>query len=573
MEETALKEAPATPLSLSMARLEDSGAKGSLTHGESNYTVFEDKLLGSPSKVPTFLDSPNLGGNSVSQGGGDVLEGDPINLDCSMEHKDLGYLDAEGRALGDGVTTPHSVKTLLNTLSNSETVDDTGGDKEEKSFLSSGTSEGYVADTDQDDGGGVTNVSSDPLECSIEEDPGSHSLDFDPTDATTEFTPNQSMGMLDLGMNHKSEAIPGDVSAPAFEGEHDVAIFDFDDSAHSTEAQCDSAQYIGHGSLHSNPDSLHDQPISLLHSSQMDYIDDQSGSLLPAHHDDGTNLIHQLDNVKDEPLSNDHSFCVGSDQSDYFSSTHEQSFSAHYVASTNDQSDASYVSQLESSHDGAVRHTNDGTLDFEVSFHEELEQDAQEGDFTISSFQPRHASPNFELDKEPPRLGDSLDGVAVVNLDCDCEEYVKGGNVDEYIIAGTPNDNDGLLSPDFSNDPCPESQPPSTSSIDVISSDMAIESVSVKINNGYIEGSSVEGETEAGCLEGGSCYGDDLEPLSPPLFPHFKEFGVSAMLSGMTAPFDQFTKQHQQDSSFSCSTASSGYVLTSGGPRFCNSEQ
>ena len=588
MQETALKEGSATPLSLSQPLLEDSVNKGSLTQDESNYTIFEDKLSSTPSKVPTFLDSPKLGSNSVSQGGGDVLEGDPINLDCPMEHKDLGYLDMERRGLGDGVTTPHSEKTLLNTLSDNP-ADDAGGSMEGKGYLGSNTSEGYIPGTGQDEEGEVTDVLSDPPE-EDERKPRTHSLDFDLTTASdstegyAKFTPNQSMDMLELEMSHKSEAPPGDVSTPAFEGEYDGEMFDFDVPA--LEAQCDSAHYISHGSLHSNQsDSLHDQPKSLL---QLDYVHDQSDSLPPVH-GDRTKSLH-IDQLQGQ---NDQAHCAGSDQSDYIDSAHEQSLSTHYVASTIDQSDASLYSQSDytlHAHDGAVMHHHDCALDFEAtSLHEELEQDTLDGDFMISSFQPRHASSSFELDKEPPSpdvVTAQLDGrVAAVNLDRDflgCDEYIKGGSTDGYVASE-------LLSPDFTNSPCPTPPPPSSTPPPPSSTppppsssgtDVAeVVGVTARQEGGYIEGNSVEGDsTEGDCLEGDSApcnYSNDpAEPLSPPFNPHCGEFGVDGVLSGMTAPFNQLKHSyHEQGSSFSCSTASSGYVLTSGGPHFCNSEQ
>lgn len=515
-----------------------------LTHSES--TLLEDKLSYSLSEVPMFPDSsefpPRLEGGDDSQGHRDTVRGDSINLDSSpVNHKDMGYLDlVSRRGLGDGVTTPHSVKTLLNMLSMNPAAGDKG-------YSSNDMSEGYLESADKDQQGDfVADVVSNPLDSCLatsgDEDTHSfgmpaHSLDFDLSTASDtrdymDYTPDQSLDVLGFETTHRSDSIPRDYAIEERPGStpSEMVMFDFAIPTLSPEVHHSGSQYVGHGPIRDDQsDYTSDQSDPL-------QLDDQSKSLI---HVDLGYVHDQTDSP--QPIHNERSNYFESDQLDshhFVGPAHKQSISSHYIGSASDQSDSSHLyAQSESLHfawpgpDEAVKQASNmvsGTPDLEI-----YSLDAIDADF----MPPKLETSSFELDKELSTFGGDvtrLDRGVEVNLDHDpltCEAYSNGGSTGGYIATL----DSGFLS-SFGGDTGLDHAPSSA--------DTGGEHI----------------------FEGGSELCDLSEPFSPPLFPHC----VDDVQNSMTTPFHRLTGQ--DSSGFSCSTSSgSGYVIA--GSQFRDSEQ
>lgn len=605
MQETLEPIDSQTPLSLSQTLSGDPAVSSSIliTNRESSGIVLEDKLSNSPSKVSTSLGSSEfplgLEGDAESLRHRDTVQGtDSINLDSPVKHKDMGYMDLVGRrGLGDGVTTPHSVKTLLNTLSVDPAADNVVAAGENSRYSSNAVSEGYVgtAGKDQQQGDFVTDIACNPLDCptpASDDDVRSfgmpaHSLDFDLSAVSDTsknymgYTPDQSLDVLDFETSHLSEDSAN--STPTHDSE--VVMFDFEVPSASLEVKHDTTQYIGHGLIHDDQsDSLHynrsihdDQSKSPL---QLDYVldqpdsphdqsnyfeYDQSDSPQPTHndlsnnfeysqsdspqltHNDQSNYFRSDRSGFPQPTHSNQSNSAHyfeSDQSHYVGPAHKQLISSHYVGSASDQSDSSHLyakPDLESLHyawspDEAVKQASDMATDFEISSLDALP--AFDADF----MPPKFEASSFELDKELSTFCSDVGRGGVVNLDGDSLAYSNGESTSGYIATldtGFPSSFAGGTELDHT---------PSSADIG-----KHISSV------GDTKRSSVLCNLTSDHLS---------EPFSLPPFPHC----VSDLPDNMTTPFNRLTGQNSSGFSYStCTSSESGYVVAGG--QFYASEQ
>lgn len=499
----------------------------------------DDKLSNSLSKPPpvilnSYTQFPVKVGGNAEVGG--TLQHDSIDLDHPVKHKDMGYYESKG----DGVpldpvstmerrvlvTTPHSIKTLLSTLSvNREEDLLVGGGEESCSTGNLRSSGGYVASTDTDRGDFMASPTPS-TECPVMSEDDTHSfwilgnsLDLDHSITTdskdyVSYTAEESFDIsvldLDISVPDSSDIVQA-IVPPFEEGlspTTDKVVFDFV-ADHS-----DSLHYVG---------STHDVPSDSTHyvSDQSDfprYTHDQSESGTPYYIHNQTDTLHRKESApKVELLDFETITTPGSER----------------VA-----------------------------FEFEMS-PSPLETELADGKL-MTPFHPRLASSSLDLDEGTPSGNDYATGLSrgevAVLLDCssppltydrysdDSDE--SGGSTNGYTVTLNSASSTSIFS-----------SPPGSS--DPISAD------SSKDGGGLGDSSTLCEYNEEDFSSHDGVTGEALGPFSPLPLPHYGEFSVAdVLLHNLT------TLSSTGTSSFSCDTnSSSGYVFTNGAPHLCESQQ